>query len=360
MRFQEAQLPISIVWNASPANSFVNVTDAILIYNTPFIIDVPAGTVVGTYTGILTVKNANGVESSGNSFTVTVNQGPTITTTGIINSACSSNNPQSGFLQYSTSSGSPSSYSIDWDAAANDALLEDKPTTSFTFSTSTSFILIDIAPNVLPGTYSGTLKINNASCSASYPISITITTGLVGGTVTGGTTITSGSTSGLLTLSGNTGGVSRWESSISPFTTWTNIANTNTTYTSGPLTETTQFRAVVQGGACFIVNSEHTTVTVLPPSGKSISGVDSVGTTDLETAEKITSITAFNKVINVETSNQTIKQVFVFDVSGNLLYRKDAVSDSKLIINSLRSSNQVLVVKVVLNDNSIETKKVIY
>ncbi|KQO32840.1 hypothetical protein ASF10_20520 [Flavobacterium sp. Leaf82] len=349
----------SIVWNTSPANNFVDVTDATLVYNSPFIIDVPAGTAVATYTGTLTVKNANGVESSGNSFTVTVNQGPTITTTGIINSVCSSNNPQGALLQYTTSSGSPSSYSIDWDVAANDALLEDKPTTSFTFSTSTTFILIDIAPNVLPGTYSGTLVINNAVCSQSYPISITITTGLVGGTVTGGTTITSGSTSGLLTLSGNTGGVTKWQSSVSPFTTWSDIANKNKTYTSGPLTETTQFRAVVQGGTCFIVNSESTTVTVLSSFGKSISEIASAGT-DLESAEKATTVTAFNQVINVETTNQTINQVFVFDVAGNLLYRKDGVSDSKLIINSLRSSNQVLVVKVVLNDNRIATKKVIY
>lgn len=349
----------SILWNASPANTFADVTDATLVYNTSFIIDVPAGTVVGTYTGILTVKNANGVESSGNSFTVTVNQSPTLTTIGIINSACSSNNAQSKQLRYTASGGSPTSYSIDWNQAANDALLEDKPTTSLNFTPSGGFMIITIEANVLPGTYSGTIVVNNAFCSASYPISITVTTGLVGGTVTGGTTISSGSTSGLLTLSGTTSLVNRWQSSVSPFTTWTNIVNGTTTYTSGPLTETTQFRAVVQGGTCFAVNSEPTTVTVLSAFAKSNSDTSS-GITDLESAEKVTSVTAFNQVIHVEAFDQIINQVFVYDVSGNLLYKKNAVSDSKLVISSLRSSNQVLVVKVVLNDNRIATKKVIY
>lgn len=345
----------SIVWDASPINSFAAVTDAALSWS-PITLVIPGGTAPGTYTGTLTVKNANGVASSANSFTVTVNQSPSLTL-GVISSACSSNNPQVVLTQYTAASGTPTSYSIDWNQAANDALLQDKPTTSFNFVSSGGYMLINIDADVLPGTYSGTIKVNNVSCSASYPISVTITTGSVGGTVTGGTTINSGSSSGLLTLSGNSASVTRWQSSVNPFTTWTNIVNTNTSYTSGPLTQTTQFRAVVQGGTCFAVNSEPTTVTVLSAFAKSNSETE---TTNLESAEKTTSVTAFNQVINIETINQTIDQVFVYDVSGNLLYKKNGVSNSKLVINSLRSSNQVLVVKVVLNDNRIATKKVIY
>ncbi|MGL2999900.1 T9SS sorting signal type C domain-containing protein [Flavobacterium sp. RSSB_23] len=97
---------------------------------------------------------------------------------------------------------------------------------------------------------------------ASATITVNPTT--VGGSVTGGTTICSGSTSGLLTLGGATGTVQRWESSVSPFTVWTTIANTNSTYTSGTLTQTTQFRAVVKSGACLEANSSSTTVTVSP------------------------------------------------------------------------------------------------
>ncbi|QBZ96583.1 T9SS sorting signal type C domain-containing protein [Flavobacterium sangjuense] len=84
----------------------------------------------------------------------------------------------------------------------------------------------------------------------------------VGGNVTGGTSICPGSTSGVLSLSGHTGTITRWESSVSPFTSWTPITNTATTFTSNPLTATTQFRAVVQNGACNEVYSGATTVTI--------------------------------------------------------------------------------------------------
>ncbi|WP_431243363.1 hypothetical protein ACQ9BO_01445 [Flavobacterium sp. P21] len=55
-----------------------------------------------------------------------------------------------------------------------------------------------------------------------------------------------------------------WEYSVSPFSVWTPISNTGTTYTSGLLTQTTQFRAVVQNGVCASIASVATTVTVNP------------------------------------------------------------------------------------------------
>ncbi|TDO84056.1 hypothetical protein EV143_101501 [Flavobacterium chryseum] len=93
---------------------------------------------------------------------------------------------------------------------------------------------------------------------------ITISPATIGGTVNGGTTICSGFPSALLTLSGHTGTVVKWQSSVSPFSTWTDIVNTATTYTSGALTQTTQFRAVVQSGTCVSSDSNFTTVTVNP------------------------------------------------------------------------------------------------
>ena len=83
----------------------------------------------------------------------------------------------------------------------------------------------------------------------------------VGGTVTGGTEICTGSASSLLTLGGNTGSIVRWESSMDG-NIWNPIVNTIATYTSVNLTTTTQFRAVVKNGVCNSVNSIATTVTV--------------------------------------------------------------------------------------------------
>ncbi|MES2379900.1 MAG: T9SS type A sorting domain-containing protein [Bacteroidota bacterium] len=120
--------------------------------------------------------------------------------------------------------------------------------------------------------------IQNGSCATANatPTTVTITAPSVGGTVAGGTTICSGATSAALTLSGNTGSVVRWESSVAPFSTWTTIANTTTTYTSGALTQTTQFRAVVQNGSCATANATPTTVTVDVPS---VGGAVAGGTT---------------------------------------------------------------------------------
>jgi hypothetical protein len=112
-------------------------------------------------------------------------------------------------------------------------------------------------------------RLARVSCKTSWTgaaesnvIQVSIDTPTVAGTVAGGTTICSGSTSGTLTLSGHTGSVVRWESSVSPFSSWTTIANTTTTYTSGALSATTQFRAVVQSGSCSEAAATATTVSI--------------------------------------------------------------------------------------------------
>lgn len=252
----------SIIWNPSPANSFVAVTDAALPAGS-IGIDIPLGAVPGTYTGTLTVKNANGTSSLGATFTVVVDAPASITTTGVINPVCASTNLQYASLPYTNPSGNPVSYLIDWDVTGDDDLLSFQGTTAFTFETSPGVInTIEIPANTLPGTYTGRLIFYDRKCDGYQPISITISPATVGGSVTGGTTIASGNTSGLLTLSGHTGDVVKWQSSVSPFSTWIDIANAIVTYTSGQLTETTQFRAVVQSGTCNTEYSELTTVLV--------------------------------------------------------------------------------------------------
>jgi hypothetical protein len=109
-------------------------------------------------------------------------------------------------------------------------------------------------------------KLTSEACfsniSTNNTATVTISPASVGGTVSGGTSICSGSTSSLLTLAGYTGVIVKWQYAVSPFATWIDIVNTATTYTSGILTETTQFRAVVQSGVCVTENSVATTVTV--------------------------------------------------------------------------------------------------
>ncbi|MGK4568336.1 MopE-related protein [Flavobacterium sp. 3HN19-14] len=123
--------------------------------------------------------------------------------------------------------------------------------------------------------------VQSGSCPefASAATTVTVNPATVGGSVTGGTTICEGATSGTLTLAGHTGTIVRWESAVAPFSTWSPIANTTNTYTSGALTQTTQFRAIVQSGSCPEVASSATTVTVNPATA---SGSVTGGTTICE------------------------------------------------------------------------------
>jgi hypothetical protein len=114
-----------------------------------------------------------------------------------------------------------------------------------------------------PQTATYTITPTTGTCPGNtFTVTVTVNPASVGGIVTGGTTIGSGATSNLLTLTGYTGTILRWESATAPFSTWTPIVNTASTYTSGTLTQTTQFRAVVQSGNCLTDNSQVTTVTV--------------------------------------------------------------------------------------------------
>ncbi|MCD0476470.1 T9SS sorting signal type C domain-containing protein [Flavobacterium sp. EDS] len=164
----------SIVWNASPSNSFVAVTNVSLPAS-PITIAVPANTAVGTYTGTLTVTNANGCISSGTSFTITVNSSPTITTTGVLEGICSTLSSQNTTLAYTATAGTPTGYSIDWDATANANLLADQLNTSFAFSpTGGNINTIVIPANTIGGTYSGIMTITNGNCNSVQAVSITI------------------------------------------------------------------------------------------------------------------------------------------------------------------------------------------
>ncbi|WP_433764988.1 T9SS sorting signal type C domain-containing protein [Flavobacterium ginsenosidimutans] len=159
----------SITWNASPTNSFAAVTNAVLSAS-PISIAVPAGTTAGTYTGNLTVRNANGCVSAVNTFTILVNPLPTITTSGVLGVSCQSTSAQTTSLAYSATTGSPNSYSIDW------ATIVDQGATTFAFTSGAGTINnINIPANTAAGTYSGVMTISTANgCLATQAVSLTI------------------------------------------------------------------------------------------------------------------------------------------------------------------------------------------
>jgi hypothetical protein len=203
---------------------------------------VPSAATGGTFTASnYSITYSNGI--------LTVNALPSVPS-GTDGERCST-----GTVNLSASVGGGET--VDWYSAATGGTLLLSGSTSYTTpSISSTTLYYAEARNTTTGCVS----------SSRAAVTATVHPTSVGGGVSGGTTICSGSTSGLLTLSGHTGLVVRWEYSVSPFSTWTTISNTLTTYTSGVLTQTTQFRAVVQSGTCSEANSADTTVTVDAPS----------------------------------------------------------------------------------------------
>ncbi|MCV9931979.1 T9SS sorting signal type C domain-containing protein [Flavobacterium sp. LS1R47] len=85
-----------------------------------------------------------------------------------------------------------------------------------------------------------------------------------------------------------------------------------------------------------------------------------LGTGEFETAENAILVSVANKEIRINAISQTIDKVFIYDVTGKLIYKKDKVENPKLVIENLKSSDQVLLVKVVLDNKHTQTKKIIF
>ncbi|MGZ4116720.1 MAG: T9SS type B sorting domain-containing protein [Bacteroidia bacterium] len=128
--------------------------------------------------------------------------------------------------------------------------------------------------NLVNTTYYQAVVTSGACPSANSSIdTITVNTPSIGGAVTSSSHICYGNNSGTLTLAGQTGSIIRWEYSIDGGINWVAIANTTNSYIYTNLTLTTQFRAVIQNGACSIAYSTAATLTVDPASaGGTING----------------------------------------------------------------------------------------
>jgi subtilisin-like proprotein convertase family protein len=109
--------------------------------------------------------------------------------------------------------------------------------------------------------------VSSAGCpvvATSNAATLTITTLSQGGTMSSSSTSAcAGPNSTTLTLTGSIGNIIRWESSIDAGVTWVNIANTTTTLTVTNLTQTTQYRALVQSSGCLAAYSTTATVTFI-------------------------------------------------------------------------------------------------
>jgi len=109
-------------------------------------------------------------------ITLTVNPLPTITTTGTLSALCYSTSLQNATLNYTATTYTPTSYTVDWNAAANSAGLSDQTSTAASFLASGgNLATINIASSILSGTYNGSLIISNSNgCTSNKSINILI------------------------------------------------------------------------------------------------------------------------------------------------------------------------------------------
>ncbi|PXY44562.1 T9SS sorting signal type C domain-containing protein [Flavobacterium hydrophilum] len=85
-----------------------------------------------------------------------------------------------------------------------------------------------------------------------------------------------------------------------------------------------------------------------------------LGTGDFETVDDAVWVLAQNKTVTVNSTTENIDKVFIYDLSGKQLYKKEEVKNLQLMIQHLPFEQQVLLVKVVLDNGYETTKKVIF
>jgi len=158
----------SITWNpAALAAGFVNIASTPLPpVGTDIQIPVPAGIISNTYSGTIIVTNAGGCTSAGNTFTLTINPLPTIS--GLASgSVCFSAGTQNYNLAYTGTTGTPTTYSITWNAPTS---LINVATTALPLSP----ISIAIPANASVINNTGTIYVTNANGCTSTGNIITI------------------------------------------------------------------------------------------------------------------------------------------------------------------------------------------
>jgi len=85
-----------------------------------------------------------------------------------------------------------------------------------------------------------------------------------------------------------------------------------------------------------------------------------LGTDDFENLADGVLVAVKSKVVNITSGTENIKEVQIYTIGGQTLYNKNKIEAKELQIANLHSSNQVLLVKVILENGHEVTKKIIF
>jgi hypothetical protein len=127
---------------------------------------------------------------------------------------------------------------------------------NWTNITNTTTSLNEVISSIGPHYYRVEIQASGCTTVAYSSIAnISVIANPIGGSVS------SGETSGTITLTGHTGTVTKWQKSTNNGNTWTDIVNTSTTYSYTNQVDGTRFRAVLTNGSC-TSNSESGIVSI--------------------------------------------------------------------------------------------------
>ena len=209
------------------------------------------------------VKNGSCPSVNSSIDTITVDALSVGGTVSSSSSVCYGNN--SGTLTLSGHTGTV----VRWEYSVDNGLTYNQIA-----NTATTYNYINITTTSL---YRAVVKNGFCSTVNSAAATLTVNPLSVGGSVSGATTVCSGSNTGTLTLSGRVGTIQRWESSTNAGATWTPIANTTSSLTFTNILSTTFYRVLVKSGICSNDTSSIAIVTVDPVSvGGTLSSTDTV------------------------------------------------------------------------------------
>ncbi|SHH29659.1 T9SS sorting signal type C domain-containing protein [Flavobacterium johnsoniae] len=85
-----------------------------------------------------------------------------------------------------------------------------------------------------------------------------------------------------------------------------------------------------------------------------------LGTDDFENQMNSFYVSVKDKTIKLNSTEDVMREVSIFDISGKLLYNNKKVENTEYQISNFQSGNQVLIVKVTLENGNIITKKIVF
>ncbi|WP_269233869.1 T9SS sorting signal type C domain-containing protein [Flavobacterium flavigenum] len=87
---------------------------------------------------------------------------------------------------------------------------------------------------------------------------------------------------------------------------------------------------------------------------------NTLSTDNFESANNIISIGVKNNVISISSNVENMDKIFVYDVTGKQLSNIENIKDTQLMITDLSATQQILLVKVLLENGKSITKKTLF